>query len=335
MGNFTHTSGETLAQISDLTVTYSPEGQRPIRALEAASLDIHRGEVIGVLGESGSGKSTLGSALLRLLPSYAQYDRGTILFRGRDLLALQECEIRRIRGSEIVPIPQEPALALNPVMRVGVQISEVLRAHTDLTRAQRANRVEELLREVGFENPVEIACAYPHQLSGGQRQRITIAQAIACRPALVIADEPTSKLDGPSQREIVDLMSKIRKCHRIAFLVISHDPSLFRGFADRLVVMYAGRIVEEGSISDVLERPLHPYTQALLALHNSRILPSRNASRVSFPAIDGEAPDLTTLNVGCYYQPRCAERMQICAVHGPSRLMRETSHSVACFKYEE
>jgi oligopeptide/dipeptide ABC transporter ATP-binding protein len=335
VGNFTHISGETLAQISDLTITYSPEGQRPVRALQGVSLDIQRGEVIGVLGESGSGKSTLASALLRLLPSYAQYNSGGVCFRGRDLLGLRESEMRRIRGADIVLIPQEPALALNPVMRVGTQISEVLRAHSKLTRAQRADRVQELLLEVGFANPAEIGSAYPHQLSGGQRQRITIAQAIACRPALIIADEPTSKLDGPLQHEIVDLISDIRKRHGIAFLFISHDPSLFRGFADRLVVMYAGRIIEEGSAKDVFEKPLHPYTRALLALANTRILVSGVASRVPLPAIEGEAPELEIFHIGCHYEPRCADRMHLCAGHDPSRLMPEPAHSVACFKYDD
>jgi oligopeptide/dipeptide ABC transporter ATP-binding protein len=333
VGNFRAISGERLAQICDLTVTYSPRNQPTVRALERASLDIHFGEIIGMLGESGCGKSTLASALLRLLPSYAQYEGGTIRFLGRDLLSMSEPELRKLRGAEIVSIPQEPALALNPVMRVGTQISEVLRAHTDLTRTQRRDRVPELLREVGFNNPGEIGSAYPHQLSGGQRQRITIAQAIACRPALIVADEPTSKLDRPLQDEIVQLLSNIRRRHGIAFLFITHDPSLLFGFADRLVVMYAGRMVEEGNTRDVIQNPLHPYTQALLGLANSRPLATDGGQRVKLRTINGEPPDGTGVSFGCGFEPRCGDRIQVCACNFPEVSMPAPGHHVSCFKY--
>jgi len=331
VGSFRNISGESLAQIRDLRVTYSPEGQQPVGALQGVSLDIRFGEVIGILGESGCGKSTLALALIRLLPRAARYEGGDIRFLGRDLLRLPDSELRQLRGTEIVLIPQDPAMTLNPVMRAGTQISEVLRAHTDLGRAQRTNRTYELLREVGFENPAEIASAYPHQLSGGQRQRIAIAQAIACRPALVIADEATSKLDARLQAEIISLMREIRRRHGIAFLVISHDPSLFSGFADRVVVMYAGRIVEEGTFESVSRKPLHPYTRALLALAENS--PPCGA-RVRFPMIPGELPDLTRVAVGCRFEPRCAERMEHCAVGDPRELMPDPRHYVSCFKYD-
>src|SRR3981189_1936608 len=197
---------ESVIFVDKLSVTYEPEGDQPFHGLDQASLEIRPAELVGILGESGSGKSTLAATFIRLLPPNARYKHGSIQFRGRSLLALSERELRRIRGAEIALIPQDPALALNPVIAVGDQIAEVLRAHVHIPAKERRARVEELLAEVGFDQPRQIYPAYPHQLSGGQRQRVVIAQAMACRPALVIADEPTSKLDATLQAEILELM---------------------------------------------------------------------------------------------------------------------------------
>ena len=318
----------------ELTVTYSPEGGEPIRALDGVSLKVRSGEIVGILGESGCGKSTLASALLRLLAPHAKCEGGTILVRGRDLLNLSERELRAIRGSEISLIPQDPALSLNPVMTGGSQVGEVLRAHLPLTPQQRRERVMELFREVGFDHPEEIYSAYPHQLSGGQRQRIAIAQAVACRPALLIADEPTSKLDATLQAEIVALLSQIRRQHGTAILVISHDPTLFAGFADRIAVMYAGRIVEVGKTAEIFGRPLHPYTQALVRIAASSAITGSRA-RVRLQAIEGESPDPTCIPVGCRFEPRCSERMEVCSRRYPREFMPEPSRPVNCFKYGE
>ncbi len=282
---------DDLVQIIDLTISYSLPGSAPVRAVDHASLEIHRGEVIGVLGESGSGKSTLAAALLRLLPPYA-LESGSVMFRGRNLPTMTELELRTVRGKEISLISQDPALSVNPVIRVGDQISEVVRAHLAMNGSERRQHVEELLRAVGFDLPRQIYSAYPHQLSGGQRQRVGIAQAIACRPVLVIADEPTSKLDASLQAEILALLCEIRKRDGTAFLVISHDPTIFPGLADRIVIMYAGQVVEEGKTADIFRRPLHPYTQALVRL-SERYFASVPGSHARFPAINGEAPDLT------------------------------------------
>jgi oligopeptide/dipeptide ABC transporter ATP-binding protein len=325
-------SSERLVQISGLTITYSPEGSSPVRAVRNATLGIRPGEVVGILGESGSGKSTLASALLRLLPATAHYGAGSILFRGRDLLSLSEHELRMIRGKEIALVSQDPALTLNPVMRVGDQISEAIRAHEDVNSRERRERVYNLLGELGFEQPQEIYVAYPHQLSGGQRQRIAIAQAIACRPALVIADEPTSKLDSSLQAEIIALLSEIRRRYGTALLVISHDPTIFAGFADRIAIMYTGRIVEEGNTKDIFRKPLHPYTQALVRLCTEHFMDAA-ANRARLSAIEGEAADLSRDGVGCPFEPRCPERMPVCTSVDPRELLPEPSHRVSCFKY--
>ncbi len=327
-------SKEYFVEVQDLAVTYFPQDGKSIRALDGVSVGIHPGEIVGILGESGSGKSTLASALLRLLPPHADCENGTILIRGRGLLKLSETELRAIRGREISLIPQDPALALNPVMTAGSQVGEVLRAHLPLSAQQRRQRVMELLREVGFDHPEEIYSAYPHQLSGGQRQRIVIAQAVACRPALLIADEPTSKLDATLQAEIVALLSQIRKLHGTAILVISHDPALLAGFADRIAVMYAGRIVEIGSSAEILGRPLHPYTQALVRIAAAESV-TRSRARVRLPAIAGEFPDPACIPSGCRFEPRCSERMEICSCRYPPAFMPEPSRPVNCFKYGE
>lgn len=262
-------AGDTLLEVRELHVSYSPAKAKRVKAVDGVSLEVRPGEVIGILGESGCGKSTLANSVLQSLPSNAKIESGHIFFKGRDLLNLHERELTSLRGREISLIPQDPALSLNPVMTVGTQISEVLRAHVPLKARQRRERVHRLLEEMGFERPAEIYGAYPHQLSGGQRQRIVIAQAISCGPALVIADEPTSKLDASLQAEIVERLFAIRKSHGTAMIIITHDPMLLAGLADRIAVMYGGQIVEIGKCAEMMERPSHPYTQALMRVAKS------------------------------------------------------------------
>jgi oligopeptide/dipeptide ABC transporter ATP-binding protein len=310
-----------------VTVTYAAKGAS-IRALDGVSLEIHAAEVVGILGESGCGKSTLAAALLRLLPPNARCSSGKILFRDHDLLLSSESELRAIRGREIALIPQDPAVTLNPVITAGSQIAEVLRAHLPLSAAERRQRVLESLQEVGFSSPQEIYTAYPHQLSGGQRQRIAIAQAVVCRPALLVADEPTSKLDATLQSEMIMLFSQIRQQHGTAILFISHDPTLFAGFADRIAVMYAGRVVEVGGSARIFANPFHPYTRGLVQLKALR-------ARGHFQVIAGEAPDPTCAPSGCRFAPRCPERMEVCPLRYPTELMPEPLHAVSCFKYGE
>jgi ABC-type dipeptide/oligopeptide/nickel transport system ATPase component len=252
-----------LLQVMRLNLHYAPVAGHSVNAVDGVNLCVDTSEVVGLIGESGSGKSTLASAIMRLLPGSASCS-GQILFEGCDLLSMPEKALSRIRGSRIALIPQDPAICLNPVLKVATQISEVLRAHLSLRSNDRKQRVRELLAEVGFECPEAIASAYPHELSGGQRQRVVIAQAIACRPALVIADEPTSKLDSALQAQILSLMAAIVRRHSTALLWITHDPATLAGFADRIAVMHRGRIVEEGQTSTMFSRPTHPYTQSLM-----------------------------------------------------------------------
>ena len=302
-----------------------------IRAVDGADLTVSAGEVVGILGESGSGKSTLAAALLRLLPPGAEIRSGSVQFEGHDVLAMTEGELRKIRGARMALVPQDPATSLNPVMKIGTQISEVLRAHLKVSRKEREDRVLELLREVGFPDPERVRSAYPHEVSGGQRQRAVIAQAVSCGPALVIADEPTSKLDSSLQNEILELLRKLVRRNRSALIFITHDPAILCGLANRIAVMYAGRIVEEGPTDEMLSRPLHPYTQALLRLFPAGA--QENIRAAKLPVIPGEPPDLTHTGSGCRFEPRCGDRMPACANQDPGESTPSSLHRVSCFKY--
>lgn len=328
-------AGDVLCEVRGLSVTYALQDGTQIRAVDDLSLAVRSVEVVGILGESGCGKSTLANAILRLLPGHATCERGAVLFRGRDLLRMSEANLRAIRGREISVIPQDPALTLNPVLNAGSQIAEVLRAHLPFGAIERRARVLELLGEVGFDQPEEIYGAYPHQLSGGQRQRVAIAQAISCKPALLIADEPTSKLDAPLQAEIIALLVRIRREHGIAIVMISHDPAVFAGFADRMAVMYAGRIVEIGTTAQIFRNPLHPYTQALVQIARAELGSAPWTGRMRFAAIDGESPDPSCLPAGCRFHPRCPDRMEVCKQRYPQAFLPEPSRPVNCFKYGE
>lgn len=247
-------------------------------------------------------------------------------------MTMRDSELRSVRGAKVAIVPQDPAMSLNPVLKIGTQISEVLRAHMPLRKQQRKTRVLELMEELGFDDPERIASAYPHELSGGQRQRVVIAQAIACNPALLIADEPTSKLDSQSQAELLTLLITVVRRHGTSLILITHDPGILMGIADRIAVMYAGSVVEEGTADEVVRNPLHPYTQALLRLFTSGR--RWEASRFEkFPVIAGEVPDLAHPAPGCRFEPRCPERMSVCSGEDPQEFNVSSSHRVSCFKH--
>ena len=250
--------------IRDLHVAIG-RGAEAANILRGVSLELEPGEVRGLVGESGAGKSMLGRAVLGLLPANARFGGGTILFEGRDLLAMREPERRDLLGRRIALVPQDPMTSLNPVRRVGVQIAMVLRRHLGLSRRAATARAAELLAEVAIRDPRRVLDLYPHEISGGMRQRVLIAMAFACDPSLVIADEPTTALDVTVQRQVLQLVERLRKSHNAAVLFVTHDLGVVAKICRTMSVLHAGRVLEEGDTADVLARPRHPYTRALLA----------------------------------------------------------------------
>ena len=257
-----HSPVPALLEVSRLAVHHDAGGAAPLAALEDATLEVGEGEIVGLLGESGAGKTTLLEAVLGLLPEGALVARGSIRFGGRELLELPRRDRRRLLGEAIAFIPQDPALALNPVRRIGPQVAEVVAAHRSWTNARCREEAEAALVSVGLS--AALFGAHPHQLSGGQRQRVTIAQALCCRPALVLADEPTAALDSATQAELRALLKDLRERHRVAMLLVSHDVGTLGALADRIVVLHAGRTVESGTTAQVLRDPRHAYTRGLL-----------------------------------------------------------------------
>jgi len=322
---------QSLLQVRDLAVHYRCSGTPPTIALNDVSFDIAAGEAVGVLGESGCGKTTLGLSLLRLLPAAGQIARGSIRFQGADLVTLKEGALEKVRGGKISMVYQEPGMALNPVLRVGDQVAEVLRAHLPLSAPRAREQARALLMQVGFSSDSHIDEAYPHQLSGGQQQRVVIAQAIACHPALVIADEPTTALDAFTQNEILNLLRTLQAKLQLSLLLISHDPGELEQIVQRILVMYAGRLVEEGPTRKIMEKPLHPYSRALLRARLSGM--SYENHKQLLAAIPGEPPDLVDLPDGCVFAARCSDVRTLCQTSKPEDFRPEASRRVACFNY--
>jgi oligopeptide/dipeptide ABC transporter ATP-binding protein len=297
------------------------------------TFEVQTGETLGVLGESGSGKSTLAAAVLRLLPANGKIQKGAVRFEGQDLLQAQPGELRKIRGGRIGLIFQEPSMGLHPTIRVGQQISDVLAAHEPLDRRALRGKTLEALAKVFSDESKRIAESYPHQLSGGQRQRVLMAQAIACGPALVIADEPTASLDPSTQQGILALFRTLRQQLNLAMILITHSPAVLAGLADRVLVLYAGRVAEIGPTEKVLRSPQHPYTRALLQCLPPRIAEDPSSPKAMLTVIAGDSPNLAQLANGCRFEPRCPERMEICTTREPAEVTLSGSHAVWCFKY--
>jgi oligopeptide/dipeptide ABC transporter ATP-binding protein len=330
------TCASPLLRVRGLVVDYDARSPQPVPALRQVDLDIAPGEIVGVLGESGSGKSTLALSILGLLPESAHVD-GSIFFEGEDLSNVAESRWAKVRGARVAMIFQEPRLSLSPVMRAGDQIAEVIRAHRSGSSKQRKQEVEAALKDAGISDVNRIYQAYPHQLSGGELHRVAIAQALVCRPAMVIADEPTRSLDVTLQAEIQNALRDISRKYGSALLFITHNPALLAGFADRVLVMYAGRIVEAGPVVQVYRRPLHPYTRGLLQLVPEPLLhsglTSGFAQRERLPAIPGSLTRFDPLVPGCAFEPRCSARTANCQVESPEEIAPELDRQVSCFNY--
>ena len=322
-----------LLEVRELAVHYHSGHGAPALAVDELSLDVADGEVVGLLGESGCGKTTLLLAILGLLPESAHVVSGSIRFRGRELLRLSEAELRELRGSAISIIFQEPGLALNPVRRVGAQVAEVVHAHRRWSRRRCRGEALSMLAEVGFSEPIRIHDSYPHELSGGQRQRVVIAQALACRPALLLADEPTASLDSTTQAELRALLGTLESRFGLAVLLVSHDLGGLAALSRRVLVMYAGRLVEAGTPARVFGDPLHPYSRGLLRALPRVPDPGGCPDRRAFEPIPGASPDLARLPPGCAFEPRCPDRLPVCTERPPEDTRPVADRQVRCFKY--
>jgi oligopeptide transport system ATP-binding protein len=322
-----------ILEVQNLHVAYSARTGEVFPALAGVNFDLTPGEILGVLGESGSGKSTLAAALLRLLPSNGKIQEGRLLFEGKDLLTASPQDLRNIRGGRIGLIFQEPSSSLHPTMQIGQQVSDVLAAHESLDRHILIEKTSQLLATVFPAGAERISRSYPHELSGGQRQRVLITQAIACGPSLVVADEPTASLDPTTQQEILLLFRTLRQKFGLAMILITHNPALLAGLADRVLVLYAGRVAEIGPTAKVLSSPQHPYTEALLRCLPSHFGEDQGMRRARLHVISGDPPDLSLHAKGCLFEPRCTERMENCKGAEPAAAAVDEMHNVSCFKF--
>lgn len=313
---------DVLLDVQHLTTVFHLGGaEQP--AVDDVSFRVHRGETLGLVGESGSGKSVTALSLLRLVQFPGVIRQGRVTFQGLDLLELPERRMREVRGARIGLVFQEPQTALNPVFTVGDQLAEAMIVH-GIPRGAARQRAVDLLGAVQLPAPAQRAREYPHQLSGGMRQRVLIAMALACRPSLLIADEPTTALDATVQAQILELLREMREAFGLSMLLITHDFGVVAGMADRVAVMYAGRIVEEAPVARIFRTPVHPYTRALLSS-----IPATSQRRPVEP-IDTAGPSLVRLPHGCPFAPRCTARRAECDITPPGPVAVADDHHVRC-----
>ena len=307
-------------------------GAGTVKAVDGISYDVAAGETVAIVGESGSGKSVEALSILRLIPNPpGKILAGEIIFDGRDLLKLGDEEIRKIRGNDISMVFQEPMTSLNPVLTIGMQLTETMMLHMGISKSQADARAQELLGMVGISEPKRRLRQYPHHLSGGMRQRVMIALALSCEPRLIIADEPTTALDVTIQAQILELMKQLTRKMGVALIIITHNLGVVARYADRVNVMYAGKIVEEGTAHQVYHEPKHPYTIGLL----------NSVPRMDLPRgqrlipIEGQPPDLTRLDAGCAYRPRCQWAQPACRESFPPLERINETQLSACFRKHE
>jgi len=323
-------SSSPLLEIEDLSTFFHTE-ENIVKAVRNVNLTIHKGETLALVGESGCGKSVTALSVMRLIPTPpGRFESGRIFFNGQDLLQASEAEMQNVRGNEISMIFQEPMTSLNPIFTIGDQIMEATRLHQGKTESQARELVLQILRQVAIPSPESRIDQYPHELSGGMKQRVMIAMAIVCRPALLIADEPTTALDVTIQAQILDLLDQLRKETQMAILLITHNLGIVAQYADQVAVMYSGKVVESAPVEELFSSPVHPYTRGLL---NS--LPKDSPS-TKLETIPGSVPHPAYLPEGCAFHPRCAEKLDKCMKMIPSLESIDSGnpHQTACWLYE-
>lgn len=318
---------QNLLEVNNLHTVFSTKAG-DIVAVNDVSLQLKEGEILGLVGESGSGKSVTGFSLMRLVDAPGKIIQGEVLFRGQNILDVSEKSMRHLRGNRIAMIFQDPMMTLNPVLRIETQMIETLRAHEKISKKAAWQRSKEMLVLMGVPSPEERLKSYPHQLSGGMRQRVAIAIALLLRPDVIIADEPTTALDVTIQAQILSEVQKLAKNYGTALIWITHDLSVVAGLADRIAVMYAGQIVESGSIDQVLLEPKHPYTKGLI-----KSLPSENQRGQRLQQINGVTPNLLVLPKGCAFASRCEQVIDVCH-QAPELYTEPTGHQVRCLQQE-
>ncbi|TQS72177.1 ABC transporter ATP-binding protein [Ornithinibacillus gellani] len=319
-----------MLEVQDLHVTFTTYGGT-VKAVRGVDLYVNEGETLAIVGESGCGKSVTSNAIMRLIPSPpGKITRGMIRFKGEDLVSLSEKAMRNIRGVDISMIFQDPMTALNPTLTIGTQLMEGLYEHQKVTGQEAKRRALEMMDLVGIPNPEERLKQYPHQFSGGMRQRIVIAIALICEPELLIADEPTTALDVTIQAQILELFEKIQKQTGVSIILITHDLGVVAKIADRIAVMYAGKIVEVGTKREIFYQPEHPYTKGLL-----RSVPRLDLKGGKLAAIEGTPPDLFSPPEGCPFAARCAYAMEVCTHVHPVKTSLSPSHQVDCWLQDE
>jgi peptide/nickel transport system ATP-binding protein/oligopeptide transport system ATP-binding protein len=320
----------SLLDVEGLTTAFMT-GRGEITAIEEVSFSLKEGEILGIVGESGSGKSVTALTIMGLLPQPpARIAAGKVMFQGQELTKLSSREMQRIRGPGIAMIFQEPMTSLNPVFSIGDQIMETIRAHENLPAATLRKRAIDMLDKVGIPSAARRLDDYPHQMSGGQRQRVMIAIALACNPKLLIADEPTTALDVTIQAQILDLLMDLRDEFRMAIMIITHNMGVIAETADRVLVMYAGRVIEEAPVARIFDHPVHPYTRGLL-----ECVPSITEDRARLIAIPGTLPDPARRPPGCRYSVRCRYAQPSCSEALPPLILEEADHWAACLRAKE
>lgn len=324
---------ESLLTVQNLrTYFYTYAGL--IKAVDDVSFSLRHGEILGVVGESGCGKTVMARSILRLIPDPpGRIAGGEILFKDQPLLLLSEDQMQKIRGNQISMIFQEPMSSLNPVYTIGNQLSEVFSLHQKVKRKEARAHSVEMLKMVGIPDPSFRMNDYPFQMSGGMRQRAMIAMALACKPKIILADEPTTALDVTIQAQILDLIQKFHQEMATAVILITHDLGVIAEMANRILVMYAGKIIEEGSLTDVFDHPFHPYTEGLITSIPSLDL-GQNKDTGALREIPGVVPDLCSLPAGCTFFPRCQRRMDVCQEESPALKTVEGGHSVRCWLFD-